>query len=318
MATAIDLFCGCGGLSKGLTDAGIEVLCGIDVWDKAIETYKKNLNHYAICSDLTKLQPEDVAREIGTRDIDIIAGGPPCQGFSIAGRRDSKDPRNSLFMEYIRFVKYFKPKLILMENVQGILSMKNASGESVKDIIIEEFRKAGYKIEYKTLLAADYEVPQIRKRVIFIGRPLHSDSEISHPPPVLTTENHIPVSSVLFNIDDVPRSYFLSEKAIAGIEKKKQVMASKGYGFGAQYLKLNKPCYTIPARYYKDGYDALVKYDDKNIRRLTEREVARVQSFPDSYEFVGNKKEVYMQNGNAVPCKLGYHLGKHLSYLLSQ
>lgn len=315
--TAIDLFCGCGGLSQGLTDSGINVICGVDIWDKAIETYKHNHQHIGLCEDLTKLQPETVANLIKTSHVDIIVGGPPCQSFSLAGKRDKNDPRGTLFMEYLRFVKFFKPKLIIMENVPGMLSMKTATGTKVIDVIVEEFSKIGYVVEYKILHAKEFGVPQMRKRVIFYGKPFDSNIGLSHPEPVLTT-NFNPVKTVLEKKEDVSSSYYLSAKALDGIKAKKERMKEKGNGFGAQFLDFDRPCFTIPARYYKDGYDALVKYDDNCVRRLTERETARVQTFPDSYVFRGNKKEVYMQIGNAVPCRLAYYIGLHAIKLLSQ
>src|SRR3989344_5818439 len=112
----IDLFCGCGGMSKGLTDAGLNVVVGIDIWDKAINSYKQNFQHLAICEDLTTLPPEKLHI---SQDIDLIVGGPPCQGFSMAGKRDKKDPRNSLIMEYIKYLNYFNPKAFIKENVIG-------------------------------------------------------------------------------------------------------------------------------------------------------------------------------------------------------
>ena len=108
----LDLFCGCGGMSKGLEDAGLNIIAGIDIWDKAIESYSKNFKHQAICENLQELPPEDFDALYNTENnsIDIIVGGPPCQGFSIAGKRDLKDPRNSLFMEYVKYLDYFQPK----------------------------------------------------------------------------------------------------------------------------------------------------------------------------------------------------------------
>jgi len=318
-AVAIDLFCGCGGLTTGLVAAGIDVICGIDVWDTAIETYRHNHHHLGLCEDIQTLEPSYVAELIETDHVDIIAGGPPCQGFSLAGKRDRKDPRNSLFMEYIKFVKYFKPKLVIMENVQGILSMKTQNGGKVIDVIMEEFNKAGYEVIYKVLHAADFGVPQMRKRVIFYGKPIGVESvSLSHPIPVLEPTQHVAVRTVLEPKDNVHQSYYLSEKALAGIRAKKERMKAAGNGFGAQFLDVSKPCYTIPARYYKDGYDALVRYDENCVRRLTESEVARVQTFPDNYKFMGNKKDIYMQIGNAVPCKLGFHIGKHALKLLAE
>jgi len=138
MLNVIDLFCGVGGMSKGLTDAGLNVIAGVDIWDKAINNYKKNFEHQAICEDLTKLPPEkfNLLYNKENKIVDLIVGGPPCQGFSIAGKRDTKDPRNSLFMEYLKYLNYFKPKAFIMENVIGILSMKTENNEKVIDIIM--------------------------------------------------------------------------------------------------------------------------------------------------------------------------------------
>ena len=134
----LDLFCGCGGMSKGLQDAGLNVVAGIDIWDKAVASYSVNLNHTSVCEDITNLAPAEFEELYLTENptIDIIVGGPPCQGFSIAGKRDIKDPRNSLFMEYVKYLEHFRPKAFMMENVMGILSMKNKDGVKVITIIL--------------------------------------------------------------------------------------------------------------------------------------------------------------------------------------
>jgi DNA (cytosine-5)-methyltransferase 1 len=118
------------------------------------------------------------------------------------------------------------------------------------------------------------------------------------------------------NLLKVDSKYFLSEKAIKGINAKKEKSKLNGNGFGAQFLDPEKPSYTIPARYWKDGYDALVKYDEKTIRRLTISELKKIQSFPDNYIIKGNNKEIIMQIGNAVACKFAYHLGKYIIKIL--
>jgi len=120
----LDLFCGCGGLAKGITDAGFKIFAGIDIWEPAIASYSKNYSHHAICADLTTLSPEEFKKLYNPPVIDIIIGGrPPCQGFSLAGKRDPKDPKNSLFAEYVKYLNYYLPKAFIMENVIGILSM---------------------------------------------------------------------------------------------------------------------------------------------------------------------------------------------------
>ena len=318
MLNVIDLFCGCGGMSKGLNDAGLNIIAGIDIWDKAIDNYKKNFHHQAICEDLTKLSPDNfnLLYNKSNKVIDLIVGGPPCQGFSIAGKRDSKDPRNSLFMEYVKYLKYFNPKAFILENVIGILSMKTENNEKVIDIILHEL-SINYNYIVMKLYASDFEVPQNRRRVIILGirKDLHIiPIEIK---PLLTIKNRIPVKNVLLSREEIDKKYYLSEKAILGIENKKKKSKENGTGFGAQFLDLNKPSYTIPARYWKDGYDALVKYSDTEIRRLTILELKRIQSFPDDYIIEGTKKDIIMQIGNAVACRFAYHIGKYIIDILS-
>ena len=310
----LDLFCGCGGMSKGLTDAGLNVIAGIDIWDKAIENYNKNFLHKAYCEDLTSLPPEKFNSLYNkeNKNIDIIVGGPPCQSFSIAGKRDKNDPRNTLFMEYVKYLDYFKPKAFIMENVIGMLSKKTENGEKVITIIMEELTK-NYNCIINKLYASDFEVPQNRRRTIIIG--IRKDLNIipKEPEPIIQlVKDRIPVRTILIPRETVTNKYYLSEKALLGIANKKGVSKEKGFGFGAQMLDFDKPSYTIPARYWKDGYDALVKYNDKEIRRLTILELKRIQSFPDNYILDGSNKDIIMQIGNAVPCKLAYYLGKYL------
>ena len=310
----IDLFCGCGGMSKGLTDAGLNVIAGIDIWDKAVESYNKNYEHKAYCEDLTKLPPEKFNELYNkeNKNIDILVGGPPCQSFSIAGKRDKNDPRNALFMEYVKYLDYFKPKAFIMENVIGMLSKKTANGEKVIDIIMEQLNR-DYNCIINKLYASDFEVPQNRRRTIIIG--IRKDLNIlpKEPEPVIkTTQDRIPVKSILMPREEVDKKYYLSEKALTGIANKKTVNKEKGFGFGAQMLDFDKPSYTIPARYWKDGYDALVKYNETEIRRLTITEMKRIQSFPDNYIIDGSNKDIIMQIGNAVACKFAYYLGKYI------
>lgn len=165
----IDLFAGCGGLSLGFEMAGFNVPLAIERDEWASETYKYNHpNTIVTTNDITQilnlesLLPSNLI-------IDGIIGGPPCQGFSLSGNRDKNDPRNSLFMEFVRFVKYYKPKFFVMENVTGILSMVTKNGESVKDVILKEYNKIGYNVEIFQLNAAEFGVPQSRIRVFFIG-----------------------------------------------------------------------------------------------------------------------------------------------------
>ena len=310
----LDLFCGCGGMTKGLTDAGLNVIAGIDIWDTAVESYNKNYTHKAFCEDLTKLPPA-MFNELYNKEnktIDILVGGPPCQSFSIAGKRDKNDPRNALFMEYVKYLDYFNPKAFIMENVIGMLSKKTATGENVIDIIMEQLNR-NYNCIINKLYASDFEVPQNRRRTIIIGIRKDLTIEPKEPEPIIKSiKDRIPVKTILLPKEEVDNKYYLSEKALLGIANKKEASKEKGFGFGAQMLDFDKPSYTIPARYWKDGYDALVKYNEKEIRRLTIIELKRIQSFPDNYVIDGSNKDIIMQIGNAVPCKLAYYLGKYL------
>ena len=313
----LDLFCGCGGMTKGLEDSGLEIVAGIDIWDKAIDSYNQNFNHISVCADVSKLSPQAFGEQYNIKktEIDIIVGGPPCQGFSIAGKRDIKDPRNSLFMEYVKYLNYFNPKAFIMENVMGILSMKNNSNVKVIDIIMNNLEN-NYNCRICKLYASDFEVPQNRRRVIIIG--VRKDLNIipTEPLPILNKENRIPVSTIILPRNKIDDKYYLSERAINGIIAKREKAKKNGNGFGAQILKMDKPSYTIPARYWKDGYDALVSYSDTQIRRLTILELKRIQSFPDDFVLTGNNKDQIMQIGNAVASKFAYHLGKHLINIL--
>ncbi len=279
----LDLFCGCGGLTKGLEDVGFNIVAGIDIWDIAIQSYKSNFDHIGLCKDLTLYYPEHFEEETGISEIDMIVGGIPCQGFSMGGRREIDDSRNSLFKYYFKYVRYFKPKVILIENVIGIMSMKDTDGELIINKIIKKLKN--YKIGIFKLSAADYEVPQNRRRVIIIGFRKYLALEPTKPIPI---ENQIAVSTILES--EVGKEYYLSEKAILGINTRKEKMRNENKGFGAQFLKLDKPSYTIPARYYKDDYDVLIKYDDQRIRKLTILELKRIQTLGDNFILCGSKK----------------------------
>lgn len=197
----VDLFSGCGGFSLGFELAGFESICAVefDLW--AAETYA--FNHpktRVINGDIREVKS---LKSIVKNRADGIIGGPPCQGFSLSGNRDTKDPRNSLFMDFVRLVKEVRPKFFVMENVPGILSMRTKNGDYVKNIIRSEFEKAHYKVCVHILNAANYGVPQSRERVFFYGVrsefPLAS-SKIA-PPPLLAPSEFV---SIWDAISDLP------------------------------------------------------------------------------------------------------------------
>lgn len=310
----LDLFCGCGGMTNGF-DKRFEVVCGIDVWDKAVESYNSNYDHEGVCRDLTAYTPKQCDEEfIHGATIDIIVGGPPCQAYSMGGKRDPNDPRSNLFMEYYAYLQYFKPKVFIMENVMGILSVKDTNRNLLINRIMELLSE-NYNCVINKLYACDFEVPQLRRRVIIMG--IRKDLNVMPTP--ISTINHdsrIAVGTILQDRKDIELSQFLSERAIAGINTKRARMQTENKGFGAQFLDLQKPSYTIPARYWKDGYDALVKYSDTEIRRLTVLELKRIQTFPDDYILCGSKKDQITQIGNAVACRFAYHVANHVANAL--
>lgn len=201
----IDLFAGCGGLSLGFEMAGYEIPLAVEIDEWASETYKTNHPETkVITEDITKVVDLDSLFDKPTI-IDGIIGGPPCQGFSLSGNRDKKDPRNSLFMEFVRFVKHFQPKFFVMENVTGILSMKTQSGELVKDLILDEYSKAGYNVEIFTLNAAEHGVPQSRIRVFFIGlrNDIPFDKEKLEPKGWLYGEDQITIEQAIMDLPQI-------------------------------------------------------------------------------------------------------------------
>lgn len=165
---AIDLFAGCGGLSKGFMDAGFDIIVGVDNDQAALNTFAKNHNGaVAMKADLSKQETfDEIKRIAGDREIDVVIAGPPCQGFSLTGPRIFDDERNKLYLAVIEIVKQYKPKAFIIENVPGMATLYKGQ---IKDEILRRFKKMGYNIECKILCAADYGVPQIRKRLIFMG-----------------------------------------------------------------------------------------------------------------------------------------------------
>ena len=165
---AIDLFAGCGGLSKGFMDAGFDIIVGVDNDQAALNTFAKNHNGaVAMKADLSKQETFDEIKKIARkREIDVVIAGPPCQGFSLTGPRNFDDERNKLYLAVIEIVKQYNPKAFIIENVPGMATLYEGQ---IKDEILRRFRKMGYNIECKILCAADYGVPQMRKRLIFMG-----------------------------------------------------------------------------------------------------------------------------------------------------
>lgn len=201
----IDLFAGCGGLSLGFEMEKFNIPLAIEKDEWAAETYKKNHpNTNVIVGDITKIT--DLKKLLPSKMIiDGIIGGPPCQGFSLSGNRDKNDPRNSLFMDFVRFVNFYKPKFFVMENVTGILSMKTKENKYVKDLILQEYDNAGYNVKICKLNAADYGVPQARIRVVFMGirKDIAFNEEKLGPKPMLSEDKQITIAQAIMDLPQI-------------------------------------------------------------------------------------------------------------------
>jgi len=340
--TVIDLFCGCGGLSSGFIEAGFDVLLGIDNWTDAISTFEStHKNAKGIVADLFKETPQGISKMTGIKGVDVLIGGPPCQGFSIAGKRIIDDERNQLYKSFVNFVEFYQPKLFLMENVPNIISMGNGV---VKDNIIEDFEDLGYKVVCKVLLASDYGVPQNRKRAFIIGTNNNRFFEFPRPTtkkPISTkdaisdlSEKSIPEGSKYQND---PKSEYqkLMRKNSIGIynhaitnhsEQTKRIISLvpdggnfkdlpedlrgiRNVNIAWTRLNSNKPSFTIDTGHRHHFH---YKYN----RVPTVRESARIQSFPDDIVFLGSKTSQYKQVGNAVPPVLAKVLASEIKNYL--
>ncbi len=340
--TVIDLFCGCGGLSYGFIEEGFDVLLGIDNWKDAISTFENtHKNAKGIVVDLFKETPKEISKLTSIKDIDVIIGGPPCQGFSIAGKRIIDDERNQLYKSFVSFVKYHQPKVFLMENVPNIVSMGKGV---VKDSIIEDFVKLGYTVVYKVLLASDYGVPQNRRRAFFVGT--KNNKEFIFPEP--TTKNPISAKDAISDLSEKsltdgtkyktePKSEYqkLIREKSKGIYNHEITLHSeqttsiislvpdggnyknlpeelrKTRNVNIAWTRLNseKPSFTIDTGHRHHFH---YKYN----RVPTVRESARIQSFPDTFIFLGSKTSQYKQVGNAVPPILAKVLAKEIKKYL--
>ncbi|MEI7765473.1 MAG: DNA cytosine methyltransferase [bacterium] len=349
----IDLFAGCGGLSYGFEMAGYDVLLGTDNWMDSLETFKHNhKNSKILCEDISKVTKKDILDLIDNKEVDVLVGGPPCQGFSLAGKRDSKDDRNKLVMEYVRVVKELNPKFFVLENVLGILSMKDEKNNLVIDNLKKAFAKIGYQISYKPLFAHHYGVPQKRQRVVIVGNRLGINFEFPKP-------THDGIQNKFTTVGDAISDLPLLEKDFGEETVKHKITPKSDYqkmmrkntdllknhtksahseqttrviSFvpeGGNWKDLPKEYQNI--RSYSNTWRRLdsklpsVTIDTghrhhfhyKANRVPTVRESARIQSFPDTFEFKGTRTSQFKQVGNAVPPLLAKAIAEKIkSYLI--
>ena len=355
--SCLDLFSGAGGLSRGFYDAGYDVVLGVDFNYAALETFKANhgtaeamkldlFNHDNIDVIINFLKERKI-------NLDVLVGGPPCQGFSIAGPRNMNDERNTLYLAMVELAERVQPQAVLLENVPGMLQTNNGIGAKR---IVEDFAKIGYKMVPKLLYAPDFGVPQIRKRVFFVG--LKDGSTFEFPEAIVKPESYVTCEDA---IGDLPSLQTEDGEIIRGDDIQKYAsMATTDYQklMRANSNEIHNHIGCIPiektkkmislvpeGKNYKalpEEYRGLYKYHEaltryhskkpsltintghrshfhyKYNRIPTVRESARLQSFPDDFIFYGNKTEQYKQVGNAVPPMLGKVIAEELKKYLKE
>lgn len=378
---ALDLFCGAGGFSIGMEQAGINVVASVEFNPQIAETYKYNNPQTNLIIDdirYIKASKDDIdmsmpVHEHEFQDIkqifdnngmtcDIVFGGPPCQGFSMAGKRIRtnaiflEDERNYLFKEFIRMVKYLKPKVFVIENVPGIL---NYNDGAVKREIYDTFSQLGYDVHAEVLCAADYGVPQMRKRAIFIGNRIGLCSIDFFPPATHNKDTYVSVMDAISDLPELnsgegieainyPDNVILTEyqkkminpegtiyNHVSSQHKAETIELLKMINEGQtmkdlpeQYrtksvhsgaygrMESDAPAYTLTTRLNTPSVGRITH--PKQHRTITPREAARIQSFPDRYKFIGDITSLGIQIGNAVPPLLSEAIGKHILKLLNE
>lgn len=335
--TFIDLFSGAGGLLRGFINQGFKPEFSLEVWQPALETHRLNYPSVPVWDcDIRDVEDEKLLPYRGK--VDVIVGGPPCQGFSTIGKRLVKDPRNELVFEFIRFVKVIQPKMFLMENVRGLLS---AGKGEIKEAIEAEYKAIGYKITSKVLCATNYGVPQKRYRLFFLGVREDLAQTPEFPEPYITDNtqfatvgdaimdlvgkennfpNHIPMKHnaiVTERIKCIPEGEGipqdgLPEEVSKGSRSDFVDHTIKNFSHVFKRLSRKRPATTMVP-----GHNAFPLHPTEN-RSLTVREAARIQTFPDDVVFCGSRQNQCIQVGNAVPVKLAEALAKQIKQKLEE
>lgn len=296
------LFCGCGGTDVGLLgnfdflgkhygSNNMEIVYANDIDDNACKIFEENFGLKPDNRDIRLVPSSELP------DFDILTGGFPCQSFSIIAQNPKrlgvKDDRGRLFFEMCRILKDKQPKCFIAENVKGLLT---ANQKSAFPLILEEFTNSGYDVKYMVLNSANFGVPQKRERVIMVGFRKDLNIDFSFPAQTIKDEKlYEPLKKVIEN--SVDEKYYFSEKAVAGMMKKREKM-NKG-----RAQDIEKPCNTVGAHLAKVSLNSTdpVLFNGNRYRRFTPREVARIQSFPEQFSLVGTEAAQYRALGNAIP-----------------
>ena len=303
----ISLFSGAGGLDFGLFLAGNKIIWANDIDKDAVLTYRRNIGEHIVQGDIAELDLESIPY------ADVVVGGFPCQGFSQANlKRSINDDRNGLYRYFCRVVELKRPKFFIAENVKGILSL---GGGSVIEQIVSDFRKLGYITTVTAVNMADYGVPQTRQRVIVIGQDMEVDSYMrfhfpkrTHSRDGIRLPKWVSIEEAIghFPNPDLPNDILNHNYSAYKVEYRNFT--------GHRETDAYKPSPTILARGNgKGGVCAIPHYN--GLRRLTIRESASIQTFPENYFFIGSMNSCYRQVGNAVPVRFAILLGEELRRL---
>jgi len=301
----IDLFAGIGGMRIAFEKVGGECVFSSE-WDKfAQQTYSANFGDTPH-GDITQVDLTDVPRH------DILIGGFPCQPFSNAGlKRGFEDTRGTLFFDVARIIDHRKPSMVLLENVKGFTT--HDKGRTMA-IVKETLEELGYNVFYKVLNAKDFGVPQNRERVFIVAINKKKMGSIGFEFPIPKK-----VETRLGDILDskVDEKYTISNKLWAGHKRRLREHRAKGNGFGYSLFSAKSPyTSTISARYYKDGSEILIEQKNANPRKLTPREAARLQGFPDKFKIPVSDNQAYKQFGNSVAVPVIYEIAKKMIKLM--
>lgn len=320
----VSLFSGCGGMDLGFignfnflgkeySKNNFEIVFSNDFEKKACDTYNYNFNHKSICDDVNNIKDDIIP------DCDIVIGGFPCQDFSLAGkRRGFNSERGKLYQQMLRIVKAKKPKIFVAENVEGINI--NLNGDSPLDKIVDEFRNAGYNVKYKLFNTADYGVPQTRKRIIVIGVRKEYNIDPYFPKPLLNESNWITAKQAIDDLWDKLDTDYVKNHTSNDYSKAK--FSENGKGQGNRQIEADKPSITIRAEHHGniEGHYRSLNPNDPNDRsswrRLSIRECARLQSFPDTFIFPCAASAAYKQIGNAVPPVFAWNIARNVYSIL--
>lgn len=305
----VSLFSGCGGTDLGIEGGfyyldkeykrhNTEIIFANDFDKNACDIFNANFGVKCINSDIKDINEDSIPVH------DILTGGFPCQSFSIVAqnppRLGYKDEKGKLFFEMVRILKHKKPTVFIAENVKGILS---ANEKRAFPLILINFEEAGYKITWDILNAAEYGIPQKRERVFIVGVRNDINYKFVFPSPT-TKDTHVPLKKALLDDNKIPEKYFFSQRAIEGLLRSNQAM-NKG-----RVQNIEKPCNTVGAHLAKislNSTDPVIITKGK-YRRFLPREVARIQSFPDSFKLIGSETAQYRALGNAISPVLMWHI----------